>query len=79
MGCDYRRAYYCSGREGQKMIENEITKIVKRAIKHVGSGTDLAKILGINRSSVSRWLHGVHIPRADYMIAMSAMVKGKKK
>jgi DNA-binding transcriptional regulator YdaS (Cro superfamily) len=57
----------------------EITKIIKKAILHVGSGTILAQILGVNRSSVSRWLHGVHMPSADYMIAMQTMIKEKKK
>lgn len=61
------------------MSENEITKIIRKAILHVGSGTILAQILGVNRSSVSRWLHGVHMPSADYMIAMQAMVREKKK
>lgn len=61
------------------MSENEITKIIRKAILHVGSGTVLAKILGVNRSSVSRWLHGVHMPSADYIIAMQAMIRDRKK
>lgn len=70
----------CSNnRKGEKMSESEITKIVKKAIVRVGSGAILARILGVSRSSVSRWLHGIHMPSADYMIAMQAMIREKKK
>lgn len=60
------------------MSEN-IGEIVAKAALKAGSITQLANILGVSRSTVSRWIHGVHVPSSDYMIAMQAMIKKEKK
>lgn len=53
----------------------EIVRIVKKTIKHMGSVTALANHLGINRSSISRWIHRVHVPSANYLLIMQNILE----
>lgn len=78
MGRNFLRYNHFDTREGEKMTSESIGELVARASSKVGSVTELAKILGVSRSTVSRWIHGVHVPSADYMIAMQVLIKGKK-
>lgn len=78
MGCYSLWCNHFIAREGEKMSEN-IGEIVAKAALKAGSVTELARILNVSRSTVSRWIHGVHVPSADYMIAMQVLLKEKKK
>ena len=43
-----------------------------------GSGSEIARVCGVNRSAVSRWRDGTYMPGIDYQVAILKEARRRK-
>lgn len=52
-------------------------KLVKMAIRNVGTINALAAKLGVSRNTIARWVSGKHRMRSDLMLELMKWIKEK--
>lgn len=72
---DLRKKIYESKNMFKKCDEQK--KLVKTAIRNVGTINALAAKLGVSRNTIARWVSGKHRMRSDLMLELLKWTKEK--